>query len=147
MKKLINKIMGWINEKRIETCYKKEDLYRYKRLMAAENDPQTQEELREFLKEFQVSNIDYMFFWQKLIILAVTAFVELALVVLTAVLVFRIEPRPNIDPLWVLLGGVLVFGSIIDIWVIWSLMDKIDEKIYDRRVKKMEAKLASEPVV
>ena len=143
--KLIRMLMAWFTEKRIDYHWKKEDYHKYKRLMIAENDSATHEELREFLDQFQSSDINYMFLWQKIGILASTVIVEMTLAVLVACGVFSIQPRPNLDPTLVLLVAAGVIAVTLDIFVICYLMDKIDISIYYHRMKKMEAKLAIEP--
>ena len=143
---LIGMLLAWITEKRVDYYYKKEDFYRYKRLMAAENDTAAHEELCEFLKEFQVSNIDYLFFWQKTCILAATVIVEIVLAILVTYGV-SVLPLSNVNPSIVLVVAALALALLIDLYVVTHLMDKIETGIYYRRMKKMEAKLASEPVV
>ena len=137
----------FIMEKRIDRLQRKAEHYRYKLLMSYGDDTCTMYDLGVFLDEYEICKSaearDYLTFWQRMLAITVLVLVELALSILVTGLVLTMM---LIDPIWVLLGAAFFVATPLDIWMIFKLEDSIGECVYNHRVKRMKAKLATQPV-
>lgn len=154
IRKPITKFLSWrpvrkflrrINDAWARYYRKREDYYRYKRLMAAKNTFETREEIRSFLNDPKTwKYIDPLFFWQKVGLVILLIIITLGLMIALGYGIYGLQ-LPDKETVHICVSGVVCIAFLI--FGLHFIENKLYVAVYHHRLDRLKAKLASKPAV